>query len=274
MSPRPTQNGHAGRGPRGKSPAPTRAPSAPAANGPHRPAASSPPAPAGKREQNKAHNREAILSAAREVFTELGYDGATVRDVIRRTRLASGTFYNYFPDKESVFRALMVESEARRLEWLRRVDRREGGYEEYLRRSFRAYFEFVASDRTTFDLLRRNAHTVRAMAKHDVLADEQARIRRLIASGIAVGALPEADATYVAAAIVGVAFEVAVIMVERDPVDVEAATDFVSDVFVGFFSRGRQQRAHSQGASGDPEGHRPGAHPRSKRKKHVFVRAH
>ena len=60
----------------------------------------------GKRERNKAQNRAAILDAARDVFTELGYDASTVRDVIRRTRLGSGTFYNYFPDKESVFRAL------------------------------------------------------------------------------------------------------------------------------------------------------------------------
>src|SRR5882672_1775523 len=105
--------------------------------------------PSGKRERNKAQNRASILDAARDVFTELGYDAATVRDVIRRTRLGSGTFYNYFPDKESVFRALLQESEERRLEWLAKVQR-GGGYEEYLRDSFRAYFEFVVTDRTTF----------------------------------------------------------------------------------------------------------------------------
>src|ERR1051325_9333576 len=76
----------------------------------------------GKRERNKAQNRAEILDAAREVFTELGYDAATVRDIIRKTRLASGTFYNYFPDKESVFRALLQESEERRLEWLAKVE--------------------------------------------------------------------------------------------------------------------------------------------------------
>ena len=64
----------------------------------------------GRREQTKANNRAAIMQAARQVFSELGYDAATVRDVIRRTELASGTFYNYFPDKESVLRALMDDS--------------------------------------------------------------------------------------------------------------------------------------------------------------------
>src|SRR6478672_11712494 len=99
----------------------------------------------GKRERNKAQNRHDILVAAREVFTELGYDAATVRDIIRRTRLASGTFYNYFPDKESVFRALLRQSEERRLDWLRKVERGGGSFEEYLRDTFRAYFEFVVS---------------------------------------------------------------------------------------------------------------------------------
>src|ERR1019366_10095935 len=51
----------------------------------------------GRREQTKAQNRATILHAAREVFAELGYDAAGVRDISRRTDLASGTFYNYFP---------------------------------------------------------------------------------------------------------------------------------------------------------------------------------
>ena len=56
----------------------------------------------GKREATKAANRAAILAAAREVFGELGFGAASVRDIIRRTDLAAGTFYNHFPDKESL----------------------------------------------------------------------------------------------------------------------------------------------------------------------------
>jgi AcrR family transcriptional regulator len=55
---------------------------------------------AGKREQTKLANRSAILEAGRQIFAELGYEGTTVRDIIRRTELASGTFYNYFKSKE------------------------------------------------------------------------------------------------------------------------------------------------------------------------------
>ena len=57
----------------------------------------------GKRELNRINNRKAIISAARDCFSEKGYDQVTVRDIIRRTGLASGTFYNYFEDKQSIF---------------------------------------------------------------------------------------------------------------------------------------------------------------------------
>jgi AcrR family transcriptional regulator len=65
--------------------------------------------PLRKRERNALRNRNAILAAGREVFSELGYGAATIRDIIRRTHLASGTFYNYFSDKESVLRAIIEE---------------------------------------------------------------------------------------------------------------------------------------------------------------------
>src|SRR5205085_12006715 len=38
----------------------------------------------GKRERNKAANRAAILSAAREVFADIGYGASSIRDIVRR----------------------------------------------------------------------------------------------------------------------------------------------------------------------------------------------
>ena len=53
---------------------------------------------------------EMILEAARGVFAELGYGAATVRDIIRATTLASGTFYNYFKSKEEIYQAIRDEA--------------------------------------------------------------------------------------------------------------------------------------------------------------------
>ena len=64
----------------------------------------------GKRARAKEANRRAILDAARVVFARIGYEATNIRDIIRETDLASGTFYNYFKSKEEVFEAIAGDS--------------------------------------------------------------------------------------------------------------------------------------------------------------------
>ena len=68
---------------------------------------------AGRREERKAENRAKLLAAARKVFAEKGLGAATARDIVRETDLATGTFYNYFRDKEDAFRELLEEAAER-----------------------------------------------------------------------------------------------------------------------------------------------------------------
>ena len=115
------------------------------------------PAEGGKREQNAARNRAAILHAAREAFCALGFGATTVRDIIRRTDLASGTFYNYFPDKEALLRELVEDFQ---IDLRRRVhEAREAAetLEDLLRSAFRACFEIFAEDQVFLQLVMRNA---------------------------------------------------------------------------------------------------------------------
>lgn len=191
----------------------------------------------GRREQTKAANRAAILEAAREVFAEIGYGAASVRDIVRRTDLATGTFYNYFPDKESVLRALVEEiaTEARRR--VRDARRSAGSVEAFVGEGFRAYFAFLAEDPGLFSLMRRNAGTIRTMFDEPALGASLLELREDLDAGVASGALPPHDTELMAAAMVGAGLEVGVRMVERDPVDVDAAAGFVTEVFLGGLSR-------------------------------------
>src|SRR6266550_7416982 len=100
----------------------------------------------GKREQTKVANRQAILDAAREVFGELGYETATVRDIIRRTGLAAGTFYNYYRSKEEVFAAL-ADDGARRFGPILKGLRGHGhSFETFVELAIGAYFAFIADE--------------------------------------------------------------------------------------------------------------------------------
>jgi AcrR family transcriptional regulator len=126
-------------------------------------------APPGRRAATKEANRAAILRAGREVFADLGYGAATVRDIVRRTDLATGTFYNYFPDKEAVLRTLVdgIAAEARRR--VRAARRAATTADGFVRDGYRAYFGFIADDPQTFALLRRNAGTIRTLFGEPVI---------------------------------------------------------------------------------------------------------
>jgi AcrR family transcriptional regulator len=199
------------------------------------------PAPAalnaGKRERNKAQNRHAILKAAQKVFTDIGYGAATVRDIIRGTDLAAGTFYNYFPDKQSVFLELLNEKLRILNAEVRAARRASRDAEDFFRNSYRALFTFMARDRDAFELLRRNAGTVRSLIDDSIydvnIQDSVQDIRSAIDQGI----LPPVDAEFLASAMAGISFELAVRMVEREPLDVEAAAVFASALVTGGIAR-------------------------------------
>src|ERR1700743_2207628 len=109
---------------------------------PSRPAAK----PTGKREQTKQQNRQIILDAARTVFAEHGYGATTVRDIIRATPLASGTFYNYFQSKEEVYHAMQDETALIIRPKLREAREKATTVEEFISATFQTFFEFVLRD--------------------------------------------------------------------------------------------------------------------------------
>lgn len=188
---------------------------------------------AGKREQTKVQNRQTILTAARQVFADLGYGATTVRDIIRATPLASGTFYNYFKSKEEVFQAIQDESALRIRPRLREERGRAGSIEEFISGTFRTFLEYVADDEHNFRAIRRNTDTLRVrMDTPEIIAGFE-ELREDIEKAIAKGLFPPVDADYLMASIVGVAFEVAERMLRREDTDPAQAAEFATALFLG-----------------------------------------
>lgn len=192
---------------------------------------------AGKRERTKAQNRAAILEAAREVFAELGYDAAGVRDVIRRTDLASGTFYNYFPDKEAVFRAVVDGSAQEVRRRLRTVRAQASTLEEFVGDAYRAWFAFLVEDQLMFELMQRNAGPIRSLFGDPILGAGIDELLEDLRAAIARGDVPPLDAEYMSGAMAGVALELGVRMAERTPADVDGAARFATELFLGGIAR-------------------------------------
>jgi len=60
-------------------------------------------------EERKDAKRRHILDCATKVFSERGYHGTTVRDVLAEAGVSTGSFYFYFSNKEDLFETLYDE---------------------------------------------------------------------------------------------------------------------------------------------------------------------
>jgi AcrR family transcriptional regulator len=184
-------------------------------------------ASANRRELTKAQNRETILAAARQVFAELGFATATVRDIIRATPLASGTFYNYFKSKEEVYQALRDEQALRLRPRLREARLAAATAQEFFQASFAAFFAFVAENREGRPQGQPDPFR---MDSPEVLAGF-AELKEDIAAAMARGLIPEADSGALAAAVAGVAFELGGRV--KAGADVAETTGFATALFLG-----------------------------------------
>lgn len=189
----------------------------------------------GRREQNKAENRAALLKAARSVFARLGYNAAGVRDIVRLTDLASGTFYNYFKDKEEIFVAVIAE-----LNHELQVRHRHGKgrttattAEEFLRRHCSVYLHFVAEDPEILAFGRNNVAPIRNLIHRPDMQGLSDAFREDVVSAMSRDVLPKVDLDLLMAAISGIVFEISVVMVSRGPVDPDGATEFATRLLMG-----------------------------------------
>lgn len=229
---------------------------------------------ASKRELTKARNRSIIVNAAREVFVDIGYDAASVRDIVARTDLAPGTFYNYFPDKQSVLLAIVGEASDVGRGLVREARLRPGTLAERVHAGFRAYFAFIAGDRALFALMRRNFATLRSLGVDETgFAAGLTELQEELRAAIDAGLLPPLPLPYITRAIGSLALELGVEMAAHDPPDVEGATAFATDWCLGALDRLKRKAYVRKPESADrPAGRAAATQHGTKRKKRVGPR--
>ncbi len=181
----------------------------------------------GKREQTKARNRAVILAAARKVFARLGFEGATVRDIVRATGLAVGTFYEYYRDKQAIAGAIAEEAWAelrRRLRVIRRD--RSVPLEDRVHRAYLAYFRFVQEERELHDVLDHLFWSPLGRARNGPVGLAVEELREDLLPDWATGAIGSDDPQVMAAAMVGTGILVTRQLIDRGGFDPEEAARF------------------------------------------------
>ena len=114
----------------------------------------------GTRETNKTKNRQAIIEAGIRIFIDKGVSETTVRDIIRSTGLASGTFYNYFNSKEEVLVAIFDDFAKEIGKSVRDENVQPESFEEFLRIKLSRFFKFVSSKPEIYMIMSNNHNLV------------------------------------------------------------------------------------------------------------------
>lgn len=204
----------------------------------------------GKRAKTKALNRQTILAAARTVFARIGYDATNIRDIIRETNLASGTFYNYFKSKEEVFEAIADDSVLRFRPLLDEVRKNFTTLDQYLFDAYFAYFDFLAKE---------NDSAISSGAPHMALigvrvdTPEMKAVSDTIRSDLEMVLMKTGhghiDIDYLSAAAIGIARELGDRMLLRRPVDPAAAAKFASRLLLAGINQLSASAASDQAGS-------------------------
>jgi TetR/AcrR family transcriptional regulator len=62
-----------------------------------------------RREREKLRQRQEMLDAALELFSEKGYHNVSMHEIARKSEFAIGTLYKFFKNKQDLYKALLLE---------------------------------------------------------------------------------------------------------------------------------------------------------------------
>jgi AcrR family transcriptional regulator len=168
-----------------------------------------PVSPADPAERAKQERRRQILGAAKHVFADAGYHGASIHAIIERAQIARGTFYLYFESKAAVFDSILDQAMAELRSRIRRIevdDASAPAPQVQLREQVVSTLEFIVRDRALATILLSAGHTPEAEASERLeqfFTETRDLLRRAMATGMEIGLLRKCQPDLVAAALLG-----------------------------------------------------------------------
>lgn len=90
----------------------------------------------------KLQTRNKVLAAARKLFSEHGYEGATIRDIAAAAGMSTGAVFANFSDKSDLFRDIMLSDLGKLNSEMREAASRARGVEEAILKVFAAGYAF------------------------------------------------------------------------------------------------------------------------------------
>ena len=95
-----------------------------------------------RREREKLRQRQDMLAAALQLFSEKGYHNVSMHEIAQNSEFAIGTLYKFFKNKEDLYKALMLEQADKSVEALTKAIEEPDEEVEKLRNYVRAKRQF------------------------------------------------------------------------------------------------------------------------------------
>jgi AcrR family transcriptional regulator len=105
-----------------------------------------------RREREKLMQRQEMLDAALELFSEKGYHNVPMHEIAQKAEFAVGTLYKFFKNKEDLYRALMLDSADKFEEALRKAIEEPEDEVEKLRNFVRTKGELFSANASVIRL--------------------------------------------------------------------------------------------------------------------------
>src|SRR6185312_12876765 len=93
----------------------------------------------------KQQTRAKVLAAARRLFSEQGYEGATIRDIAAAAGMSTGAVFANFADKSDLFREIMLADMADLADAMREAASQGKDVEDAILKMFTAGYGFYQS---------------------------------------------------------------------------------------------------------------------------------
>lgn len=170
----------------------------------------------------KQERRRQILAAAKAVFADAGYHGASIHAIIERAQIARGTFYLYFASKAAVFDSILDQALADLRARIHRIDVDDPKAlppQVQLREQVAATLTYIVQDRPLATLLLSAGNTpdVEAAERIDQFYGEMRDLlKRALESGLEIGLLRKCHPQLVSAALLGLIRGVVEQLVRKD----------------------------------------------------------
>jgi AcrR family transcriptional regulator len=161
-----------------------------------------------KRERRKEARPGELLDAALDLFVEKGFAATRSEEVAARAGVSKGTLFLYFPSKEELFKAVVVENLSGRFtEWNKEFEEFEGTTVEMLRYCMRIWWERVGSTKasglTKLMLSEgRNFPELAEFYRREVVQPGHTLLRRILRRGIDSGEFAPVDVDHAIYAVI------------------------------------------------------------------------